>query len=122
MRGFAARIQLGKFAFIRGRDTAWKIAVAEVHAYIDKHVVRVLNSTKGKCTNASPSNGIANFGRYILLDETAKETQDPVDLRYQLLHVFFPAYEATGIAASIYSFNLVAITDTGIVFGAKPWP
>ncbi|KAK3169419.1 hypothetical protein OEA41_008802 [Lepraria neglecta] len=107
MHGLAARMQLGKLAFIRGRDTHWKNAVRQVHEFIDSHVERVLRQRKSHDT--VDNNNVAGKGqsrRYILLDEMANETQDPMDLRYQLLHVFFPAHDATGIAVSDMLFHL----------------
>ena len=100
MRGLAARMQLGKFKFLRGRDREWKEAIRKVHVFIDKHVEMVLGG------QFPDRNETLQAERYILLNEMAKETRDPIDLRYQLLHVFFPAHDATGIAVSDIIFHL----------------
>ncbi|KAL9118577.1 MAG: hypothetical protein Q9187_004875 [Circinaria calcarea] len=68
MRGLAARMRLGKFTFIRGRDREWKEAIRKVHVFIDKHVETVL---KGQ---SSENNEKLQGERYILLNEMAKET------------------------------------------------
>lgn len=105
MRGLAARMMLGKLKFIRGPDTEWKEAVKKVHNYIDRHVSRVLEMRQdGKLGRSEDDNDPQK--QYILLNEMAKETQDPIDLRYQLLHVFIPAHDATGIAVSDMFFHL----------------
>ncbi|TGO32543.1 hypothetical protein BHYA_0308g00050 [Botrytis hyacinthi] len=105
MRGLGSRMMLGKLKFIRGRDIEWKKAFGKVHAYIDKHVCRVLESQKSVENNGDEDERTTKK-QYILLNEMAKETQDPVDLRYQLFHVFIPAHDATGIAVSDIFFHL----------------
>ncbi|KAF7870099.1 uncharacterized protein EAF02_009289 [Botrytis sinoallii] len=105
MRGLGARMMLGKLRFIRGRDVEWKKAFGKVHAYIDKHISRVLEGQKSAENNEEEDKS-ATQKQYILLNEMAKETQDPVDLRYQLFHVFIPAHDATGIAVSDIFFHL----------------
>ena len=74
-------------------------AVKTVHNYIDGHVTRVLESQKMELQEMSPK-------RYILLNEMAKETQDPIELRYGIFNVFFPAHDATAIATSDILFHL----------------
>lgn len=76
-----------------------------MHAYIDKHVSRVLESQKS-VENTGDEDERTTQKQYILLNEMAKETQDAVDLRYQLFHVFIPAHDATGIALSDIFFHL----------------
>lgn len=105
MRGLAARMMLGKLKFIRGRDAEWKRAIKKVHNYIDAHVTRVL-SIGSAAEQHSPEKTVSTQKQYTLLNEMAKETQDPIDLRYQLLHVFIPAHDATGIAVSDIFFHL----------------
>jgi len=107
MRGLATRMMLGKLKFIRGRDTEWKQAVKEVHAYIDGHVSRVLKG--GPATQEENDQHLEK--RYILLDEMTKQTQDPIALRYQLLHMFIPAHNAPGIAVSNILFHLARRGD-----------
>ncbi|TGO14020.1 hypothetical protein BTUL_0059g00050 [Botrytis tulipae] len=105
MRGLGARMMLGKLKFIRGRDIEWKKAFGKVHAYIDKHVSRVLESQKSVENKGEEDKSTAQK-HYIPLNEMAKETQDLMDLRHQLFHVFIPAHDATGIAVSDIFFHL----------------
>lgn len=44
--------------------------------------------------------------RYVLLEEMAKITQDPYDLRMQIVNVFFPARDTAAIAFSDIIFEL----------------
>ena len=100
-------MQLGKYSFILGSGKQWKKAGEKVHAYIGKHVERVLRQQEQAYRSDKEMQQTGRMpNRYILLDEMAKETQDPDDLRYQLLHVFFPAHDATGIAVSDMIFHL----------------
>ncbi|KAF4627950.1 hypothetical protein G7Y89_g10205 [Cudoniella acicularis] len=105
MRGLAARMMLGKLKFIRGRDIEWKKAIKQVHTYIDGHVTRVLKMQRSSGVENSEEKDHPQK-QYVLLNEMTKETQDPIDLRYQLLHVFIPAHDATGIAVSDIFFHL----------------
>ncbi|TGO84493.1 hypothetical protein BPOR_0498g00030 [Botrytis porri] len=94
MRGLGARMMHGELRFIRGRDIEWKKAFGKVHTSIDKHVSRALESQKS-AENNEEEDKIPTQKQYILLNEMAKETQDPVDLPYQLFHVLIPAHDAT---------------------------
>ena len=46
-------------------------------------------------------------GKYVLLEEMAKMTQDPYDLRMQIINAFFPARDAAAIAFGDVIFELV---------------
>ncbi|KUJ21588.1 cytochrome P450 alkane hydroxylase-like protein [Mollisia scopiformis] len=102
MSGLAARMMLGKLKFIRGFDTKWKAANKTVLSYVDRHVSRVLKERPDFKLDSEDG----GQKKYILLNEMAKETQDPIDLRYQLINVFFPAHDSTGIAISDIFFHL----------------
>lgn len=104
MRGLGERLLLGKFSFIKGRDQKYKDAVRAVHAYIDGHVERVLAEKINQKTEKSTTD--SKEERYILLNEMAKETQDPVELRYSLLNVFFPAHDAVAVTVNNILFHL----------------
>ncbi|KAH8695297.1 N-alkane-inducible cytochrome P450 [Talaromyces proteolyticus] len=107
MRGLGERLMLGKFSFIKGRDQPYKDAVKTVHAYIDGHVERALAEQQDHKAEKLDANERNHKGkRYILLNEMVKETQDPVELRYSLLNVFFPAHDATAVAVNNILFHL----------------
>lgn len=106
MGGLASRIQLGRWAFLRGRDTRYKEAIAAVFRFIDGHVKRALQELQSQQSVHEESTAKEPPESYILLEAMAKETQDPMDLRYQLLHVFFPAHDSTAIAVSDIVFHL----------------
>ncbi|CAG8957652.1 hypothetical protein HYFRA_00010519 [Hymenoscyphus fraxineus] len=103
MSGLGARMMLGKLKFIRGRDLEWKKAFKTVHEYIDSHVSTSLIA-RGISKDSKTEE--CQQKKFVLLEEMTKETQDPIDLRYQLLHIFIPAHDATGIAVSDIFYHL----------------
>lgn len=102
-------MQLGKFKIIRERDQQWKSECGKVRAFIDKHVERVLEEQASRDASGKPKPKISSDKpkpeRYILLNEVAKVAQDPIDLRNQLLNVFFPAHDATAITIADMMFH-----------------
>ncbi|KAI9657902.1 MAG: hypothetical protein M1821_002559 [Bathelium mastoideum] len=96
------RIRLGKLWFFAGERKNFDQDVARVHAYVDTYVNRALQHTtehpnrKDDCSSTT----------YILAREMGKEVFDKVELRHQLLNVFFPARDTIAIAVSIIFFHL----------------
>ena len=102
----------------------WKNSCEKVHAFIDKHVARALAETK-------PGTDLENDSlpphRYVLIHEMAKLIRDPIELRFQVLNVFFPARDSTGIAISNTLFNLarnphiwVELREQALALGDQP--
>lgn len=89
-------------------DRTWKEAYDKVHVFIDNHVQRALEETKEHSTLASSKKLDQQTPphRYILLHEMAKETRDPIELRFQILHVFLPARDTTSIFVGNSLFHL----------------
>lgn len=108
MRGLGERLLLGKFSFIKGRDQEYQDATSAVHAYIDGHIKKVLSKqTDQKTEKTSTTNeSDPKEERYILLNEMAKKMQDPVELRYSLLNVFFPAHDSVAVTVNNILFHL----------------
>ena len=79
-------------------DKAWENDCAKVHGFIDGCIARYFRSTE-----KDPSDGRK---RYVLIEGMAKEIKDPVQLRFQLLNIFFPARETAAIATSNVLFLL----------------
>ena len=84
-------------------DKKWKSSCEKVHAFIDRHVARALAETRPS-DNSRSDNSTPH--RYVLINEMAKQIRDPIALRFQVLNVFFPARDSTGIALSNALFNL----------------
>jgi cytochrome P450 len=87
---------LDKIMFL-SRDTRWADATTTIHSFIDKHIARAQKRTQEEKSHQASN-------RFILLDEMAKLTGDPLELRHQILHVFVPGHESTGVllASTIY--------------------
>ena len=95
--------QMGFLTFL-GRDEKWIAASKAVQSYIDKHVEKAMSMRK-------PTDNKEHKQKYVLLDEMAKLTDDKLDLRHQILHVFLPGHESTGILLSAVFFVLARKPD-----------
>ena len=103
--GLALRLMAGPLRFLFALDPTWKKAYTKVHAFVDKNVAIALDRQRRL---VKPGNPTDNGGRerYILLQQMAMETQDPYDLRSQILNVFFPARDTAAIAFGNIMFYL----------------
>ena len=110
MAGIGLRRRAGKLESLYAFDKKWQRAYRKVHAFIDIRVRRALEETASTGTQGfSKDPHSAKQGstqRYILLNEMAKETRDPIELRYQILNVFLPARDTTSIAIGNALFHL----------------
>lgn len=96
--GLALLLILGPVRWPLYLDPYWKEAYTKVHAFVDKRVQHALEKQR---------NPEAHRGQYVLLEEMAKITQDPYDLRMQILNAFFPARDTAAIAFADVMFELV---------------
>ena len=104
LQGAGRRSQAGKLRFIFLFDNKkWKSSCDKVHAFVDRHVARALAETK---FSDDPETELPSSTRYILINEMAKHIRNPIDLRFQIINVFFSARDSTGIALSNAFFNL----------------
>ncbi|KAI9655175.1 MAG: hypothetical protein M1821_005658 [Bathelium mastoideum] len=100
-RGVGTRVMLGKARYLVP-DKKWHQACKTVHDYCDKYVVQALSKPK-----SAPAILDKNMPeKWILLDEMAKETRDPLDLRYQILNIFSPGHDATAVILSNTIFHI----------------
>lgn len=98
--GLGRRIRLGRFRFLH-RDKKWHEAIRIVHAQVDRYIGRAVQQQQEKQAQAcDQSLDPGAQHRYVLLNEMAKQTQDKVDLRSQILAVFMPGRDSTGYALS----------------------
>ncbi|KAI9709132.1 MAG: hypothetical protein M1820_003578 [Bogoriella megaspora] len=102
LKGVGKRQQLGRFRFLHIWDPEWKSAYSKVHAFIDRYVENALRSQQHYHSNSTALRGDEHENRrkIVLLQEMAKETSDKIELRNQILNVFFPARDSTAIAVS----------------------
>ena len=98
MAGVGLRIMYGKFRFLRGTERKWRDAIREVHQVIDGWIDNELSNPSREAKEQTDQT--------ILVRELVKENVSRVELRSQLLNVFFPARDTTAIAISNIFFNL----------------
>ena len=93
MAGLATRARFASFCWLvwpRG----WKDAIAVCHKFIDSIVLEHLN----KLQNPKGEKDLEKSQtkeRYVFLEALAAETQDPIELRSQLLHVLLAGRDTT---------------------------
>lgn len=103
--GLAFRLMAGPFKFLVALDPTWRKAYQKVHAFVDKHVANAIYRQRRLAEVGKDRNSKARE-KYILLHQMAMETQDPYDLRSQILNVFFPARDTAAIAFGNTIFQL----------------
>lgn len=106
-RGIGVRTMMGKFYHLH-HDKKWLKACDKVHGFCDRHVEKALERRRAGQDavekNRAPNEQVK--GRLRLVDEMAKETQDSIDLRYQILAVFSPAHDSTALTVGNALFHL----------------
>lgn len=109
-RGMGMRIRLGRFRAFH-RDRKWQESIKIAHAFAEKYVERALEYRKAYLkgledgTDPNPEDADRQK-RYVLLQELAKETDDRVELRSQIIHVFLAGHDSTAITISNAIFHL----------------
>ena len=101
LRGVFLLLILGPVRWPLYLDPWWRTAYTKVHAFVDKRVAEALSRMRNHS-----SGGNRGSGKYILLDEMARTTQDAYELRHQIINVFFPARDTAAIAFSDALFEL----------------
>ncbi|KAG6005359.1 hypothetical protein E4U21_000210 [Claviceps maximensis] len=86
-------------------DTSFSENVNKVHAFVDRQVSRALSAADSR--NASAGRLMdKDSKRYVLLDEAAKQIQDPLELRYEMMNVFLPAFESISVVLANALFHI----------------
>lgn len=84
-----------------------------VHDFVDRYVARRLESRKVQDTQE------ATDGRYIFLHELVKETQDPLQIRSELLNVLLAGRDTTASLLSNVWFMLAKRPDVWVKLRAE---
>lgn len=95
------RVRMGKFMFLH-RNKEFTEACKTCHKFADKYVQKALDQRRQEKSGASS-------GRHknaTLLDELMKETEDPLELRCQLLHLLLAGRDTTASLLSSTFFIL----------------
>jgi cytochrome P450 monooxygenase len=87
--------------FLWDFDKDWKRSYSTVHQFIDEKVKQVLHEG-----NVIPPHSSTTPKRYVLLTEMAKQINDPVQLRYQILGVLLPGRDTVSVLIGNVLFQL----------------
>ena len=107
-RSVGDRIKLGKLMFLH-HDKKFTEACNTVHAFADHFVNKALQQQQKELIskdNATKEESDGAGCHYILLREMAKESNDPIELRHEILHVFLAGHDSTAITLSNAFFYL----------------
>jgi cytochrome P450 len=96
--GVGKRMQLPSWNIFTLDKKFWK-SCKIASEFVDKYVDRAVLNCALPASDAEQS-------KYILAYELAKQTGDRIDIRNQLLNVFLPGHEATGVALTNIFFLL----------------
>ncbi|KAL9118805.1 MAG: hypothetical protein Q9187_004643, partial [Circinaria calcarea] len=118
LRGMGTRIQMGRFRFLH-QDRKWREAIKTTHAFADKYVDIALAYREEYITTKKRNEPDKDTliedddvnNRYVLLQEIAKETDNRVELRSQVLHVFLAGHDSTAITIGNAIFHLCRYPD-----------
>lgn len=124
--GLALRLMAGPFKVLFAFDSTWQSAYKKVHAFVDKHVAIAIDRQRRPAETGKNGTSSARE-KYILLHQMAIETQDPYDLRSQILNVFLPARDTAAIAFGNAMFELARrprawedLRDEVLAIGPQP--
>ncbi|KAL9097191.1 MAG: hypothetical protein Q9165_000618 [Trypethelium subeluteriae] len=111
MRGIGSRTMLGRFYWLY-RKKEWHKACEAVHTFCATHVDRVLHEKhRLKQDTKDGSDVYTPQKKETLLEEMAKYTDDPAELRYQIINVFIPAHDSVAILISNVFFPMARHPD-----------
>ena len=120
-RGTGIRSLLGRFRILH-RDKKWWQACKDITDFCDQHVEKALARQKSREQDQKVNSKVNSTiditttsnllpRRLRLVDEIAEMTQDPIDLRYQILSAFSPAHDGAAIILSNTFFHLARHPD-----------
>lgn len=99
------RILFGRLWIYNIWDKTFEELASRVHAVVDKYIDEAVERQQQQ-KSASTNNG-----RYIILDELVKVTDNREEIRNQLLNVFMPARDAAAVGLSACLFHLARHPD-----------
>ncbi|TLD20553.1 hypothetical protein PspLS_08711 [Pyricularia sp. CBS 133598] len=111
LEGVIYRLRLGKLMFLHRDPKFWK-ACKTVHAFADHYVNRAL---KLKEMDLKPEGSVDTEGqkpqRYVLLNEMARDTDDPALLRDEIVTIVMAARDTTSATISFALYMLARRPD-----------
>ena len=89
---------MGKFSFLLGPAGAFKRSCKNVHDALDNIIEDALQNCQHQTSHT-------------FLDKLMESTQDRVEIRNQILHIFLPGYDSTALGLSQIFFQLARNPD-----------
>lgn len=102
LRGMGRTSELGVLGRFVQLDPKLAMAHNTVYTFIDKYVDRAILKTSNKQRAQDSKDG----DDYVLIEEMAKNCKDKTQLRHEILNVFLPARDTTGLAVGYLIYNL----------------
>lgn len=103
-QGTILRLRLGNLMFTH-RDKKFRDSCATVHAYADKFVAQALEYRRSQASLPEEKRNLDDGTRqkYVFLNELAKDTDDPILLRDQIVNMLLAARDTTaGLLAFVF--------------------
>jgi len=88
------RVRLGPFVWLY-RNKEFDLACARVHSFIDRFVAKALEFRHVHLTSGIKPNEEKRGGKYIFMNELALATNDPVQIRSELLNILLAGRDTT---------------------------
>lgn len=104
LRGLGKRILLGRLRILFLWDRSYHRLAHRVHAVIDRYIDKAMARQREKTSIETSS--VDTPKRYVMLDELVNVLQDRAEIRNQIINIFLPARDATGIGLSGVIFLL----------------
>lgn len=96
-------------------DKAFRENVRQVHTFIDHFVQSALARSRGEKSGSAGGGDDAEKQKYVFLHALAEQTQDPVELRSQLLNILLAGRDTTASTLGWF-FYLVALPENEKVY------
>jgi cytochrome P450 len=103
------RVRLGPFLWLY-RNKEFDLACKRVHAFVDRFVSRALKNRRSHLAGGKIS-GEKGSGKYIFADELALATDDPIQIRAELLNILLAGRDTTAGLLSNTFFVLARRPD-----------
>ena len=97
LRGLGKRILLGRLRVLFFWDWSYERLAHKVHTVVDQYIDKAIARKAKRVPGRSP---VDTAQRYIMLDELVNVLQNRKEIRNQIINIFLPARDATGIGLS----------------------
>ena len=104
LRGLGKRILLGRLRIFFVFDGSYNRLAHRVHAVLDKYIDQAKARQASKHNNETSLTNTRT--RYVILDELVNTLKDRAEIRNEIINIFLPARDASGVGLSGACFLL----------------